>query len=167
METTYKSDPKMKVPCILWEFFRPLQRLTELELYQVAEYILLETQRGMPLHPKIFLKHPRHIKEWCEFRKRKTMVVRELSNKVLWKQLVNLDGKIIWENWRSFKVECNINGTSMTALVKEANPFLASRATKNEKKPKVDNRECFVLSLLGKQEECKMQWLCKVLHRWS
>lgn len=52
-----------------------------------------------------------------------------------------MDGEIIWENWRPFKAEYNINGTSMKALVKEATPFLVSRARKNEKKSNVDDRE--------------------------
>lgn len=71
-KTTYKSDPKMKVPPILYEFFRPMQGLTEVELYCVAQHILLETPRGTLSYPKIFLKMPRHskpstyhIKEWC------------------------------------------------------------------------------------------------------
>jgi hypothetical protein len=82
-----------------------------------------------------------HIKEWCEYRKRKTLAVRELSKLVPERQLVNLDGEIIWENWRSFKVDYHINGAFMKALVKEATPFLASRARKNEKKASLEDRE--------------------------
>ena len=147
-EVTYKSDPKVKVPPILREFFRPLQGLTELELYRAAQHILLETPRRTLPYPKIFLKRPKHmkpstyhIKEWCEYRKRKTLAVRELSKLVPEKGLVNVDGDIVWENWRAFKVEYNINGSSMKALVKEAAPFLAIKARKNEKKSSVDERE--------------------------
>lgn len=147
-ENTYKSDPKVKVPPILREFFRPLQGLTELELYRAAEHILLETPGRTLPYPKIFLKRPRHmkpstyhIKEWCEYRKRKTMAVRELSKLVPDRQLVNVDGDIIWDNWRAFKAAYHINGTSMKALVKEASSFLATRARKNEKKASVDDRE--------------------------
>ena len=147
-EVTYKSDPKVKIPPILREFFRPLQGLTELELYRAAQHILLETPRRTLPYPKIFLKRPKHmkpstyhIKEWCEYRKRKTLAVRELSKLVPEKGLVNVDGDIVWDNWRAFKVEYNINGSSMKALVKEAAPFLAIKARKNEKKSSVDDRE--------------------------
>ena len=147
-EVTYRSDPKLKVPPILREFFRPLQGLTELELYRAAQHILLETPRRTLPYPKIFLKRPKHmkpstyhIKEWCEYKKQKMLAVRELNKLVPERQLVTADGDIIWENWRTFKVDYSINGSSMKALVKEAAPFLVSRARKNEKKSSADDRE--------------------------
>ena len=169
-EVPYKSEPKVKVPPILREFFRPLQGLTELELYRAAQHILLETPRRTLPYPKIFLKRPRHmkpstyhIKEWCEYRKRKTLAVRELTKLVPERQLVNLDGEIVWENWRTFKVDYNINGSSMKALVKEATPFLASRARKNEKKAEVDDRERMMYEFFLDRKKNKVRRVRKVL----
>lgn len=164
-EMAYKSEPKSKVPPILREFFRPLQGLAELELYRAAQHILLETPRRTLPYPKIFLKRPRHmkpstyhIKEWCEYRKRKTLAVRELNKIRPERQLVNLDGEIIWENWRAFKVDYCINGVSMKALVKEAAPFLASRTRKNEKKSTVDDREqSLYLFFLDRKKNAKFE----------
>lgn len=122
-----KSDLKVTVSPILMEFFRPLQELTKLQQYRVAQHILVETPKRMLPYPKIVLKHPRHMKlstyhtkEWYEYMRRKTMTVKGLNKVVLEKQLVNLDCEVIWENWRSFKIEDNINCTFMTYLVNEA-----------------------------------------------
>ena len=147
-ENTYKSDSKVKVPPILREFFRPLQGLMDSELYRAAEHILLETPRRTLPYPKIFLKRPKHmkpctyhIKEWCEYRKKKTMAIREISKLLPSHNLIDSDGEIVWENWRKLKGEYHINGVSMRALIKGASPFLAQRSRRNEKKGSIDERE--------------------------
>ena len=147
-ENTYRSDPKIKVPPILREFFRPLQGLLDSELYRVAQHILLETSRRTLPYPKIFLKRPKHmkpstyhIKEWCEYRKKKTMAIREISKLLPSQNLINTDGEIVWENWRKLKEEYHINGVSMRSLIRGASPFLAQRSRKNEKKGSIDERE--------------------------
>jgi len=162
-ENTYKSDPKGKIPPILREFFRPLQGLTDSELYRAAEHILLETPRRSLPYPKIFLKRPKHMKpstyhirQWCECRKRKTMAIREMSKLHPARELANADGEIDWKKWRAFKAEYHINGVSMRALIREAAPFLAQRARMNEKKGSIDERETMLyLNFLDRKKKAK------------
>ena len=152
-ENTYRSDPKIKVPPILREFFRPLQGLLDSELYRAAQHILLETSKRTLPYPKIFLKRPKHmkpstyhIKEWCEYRKKKTMAIREISKLLPSHNLINTDGEIVWENWRKLKEEYHINGVSMRSLIRGASPFLAQRSRRNEKKGEIDEREAVLYS---------------------
>ena len=147
-EKKYKEDLKIKVPPILRELFRPLQGLLDAELYKAAEHLLKETPRRTAPYPKIFLKRPRfmkpstyHIKEWCEYRKKKTLAMREIGKLVPAYNLTDADGDIVWENWRGLKIAYHINGVSMKALIRAASPFLAQRSRKNEKKGSIDERE--------------------------
>ena len=55
-------NPKTKVPPILREFFKPLQRFTKLELYQATQHILLKTLKRTLPYSKNFLKLPKHMK---------------------------------------------------------------------------------------------------------
>ena len=147
-ENTYKSDSKVKVPPILREFFRPLQGLLDFELYRAVQHILLETSRRTLPYPKIFMKRPKHmkpspyhIKDWCEYRKKKTMAIREINKLLPSHNLINTDGEIVLENWRKLKEEYHINGVSMRSLIRDASAFLAERSRKNEKKGSIDERE--------------------------
>ena len=147
-EKKYNEDLKIKVPPILREFFRPLQGLLDSELYKAAQHLLKETPRRTVPYPKIFLKRPRfmkpstyHMKEWCEYRKKKTLALREIGKLVPTYNLIDADGEIAWENWRGLKIAYHINGVSMKALVRAASPFLAQRSRKNEKKGSIDERE--------------------------
>ena len=147
-ENMYKMDPKSEVPPILREFFRPLQGLMDSELYRAAAHILCETPRRSLPYPKIFLKRPKHMKpstyhirEWCEYQKKKIMAIRELAKLIPEYFIKNLDGDIIWENWRKVKEAYHINGVSIRALVRHASSFLAQRSRKNEKKGSIDERE--------------------------
>ena len=147
-EKTYLSDKKSKVPPILREFFRFLQGLQDSELYRAAQHILSETPRRSLPYPKIFLKRPKHMKpstyhirEWCEYRKKKTMAVKEIAKLRPQYFLFNTDGEIVWENWRKVKLDYHITGVSMRALVRHASSFLAQRSRKNEKKGEIDDRE--------------------------
>jgi hypothetical protein len=130
------------------EFFRPLQGLLDAELYKAAKHLLKETLRRTAPYPKIFLKRPRfmklstyHIKEWCEYRKKKTLAIREIGKLVPAYNLTDADGDIVWDNWRGLKIAYHINGVSMKALIRAASPFLAQRSKKNEKKGSIDERE--------------------------
>ena len=95
-ENTYRSDPKIKVPPILKEFFRPLQGLLDSELYRTAQHILLETSKRTLPYPKSFLKRPKHMKpstyhitEWCKYRKKKTMAIKEINKLLPSHNLIN------------------------------------------------------------------------------
>ena len=50
-----------------------------------------------------------NINEWCEYKKHKTMVIMETNKLVPKKQLVNIDEDMIWEKWKAFKLEYNMN----------------------------------------------------------
>lgn len=72
------------------------------------------------MYPKIFLERPKHIKlstchikEWCDYKKYKTMAMQEFYKQVPHKQFIDEDGKIIWDNLTSFKVVYNMNDLSM------------------------------------------------------
>ena len=150
-ETMYKSDPKLKIPALLREFFRPIQGLTDSELCRAAQHILLETPRRALPYPKIWIKKPKHnkpstygIKDWCDHRKKKTMAVKELAKLLPEYFIINTDGDIVWENWRKVKEEYHINGVSMRALVRHASSFLAQRSRKNEKKGDIDDQHLYV-----------------------
>jgi hypothetical protein len=82
-----------------------------------------------------------HIKEWCEYRKKKTLALREIGKLVPAYNLIDAEGEIAWENWRALKIEYHINGVSMKALLRAASPFLVQRSRKNEKKGFIDERE--------------------------
>ena len=147
-ENTYKVDSKGKVPPIIREFFRPAQGLLDSELYRAAQHILHETPRRTLPYPKIFLKRPKHMKpstyhmkEWCEYRKKKTMAIREISKLLPSYNVTTTDGEIVWENWKKLKDEYHINGVSMRALIRGASLFLAQRSRKNEKKGSIEERE--------------------------
>ena len=162
-DNTYKSDSKVKVSPILREFFRPLQGLLDSELYRAAQHILLETPRRTLPYPKIFLKRPKHmkpstyrIKEWCDYRKKKTMAVREISKLLPTHNLINSDGEIVWENWRKLKGEYHINGVSMRALIRGASSFLAQRSRRNEKNGSIDEREAgLYVNFLDRKKNAK------------
>lgn len=150
-EKTYKSEPKSKIPPMLREFFRHLQGLSDSELYKAAAHILTETPRRTLPYPKIFMKRPKHlkpstyhIKEWCEYRKRKTLAVKELAKQIKEYGILTPEGDINFENWRAAKQAFHINGLSMRALVRHASAFLAQRSRKNEKKGEIDEREALL-----------------------
>ena len=120
----------MKVPPILREFFHPAQGLLDSKLYRAAMHILLETPRRTLPYPKIFLKRPKHMKfstyhmkVWCEYRKKKTMAIREISKLLPTRNLTNTDDESVWENWRKLKDEYHINRISMRALIREVSLF--------------------------------------------
>ena len=117
-------------------------------MYKVAAHILCKTPRRTLPYPKIFLKRPKHLKpstyhirKWCEYRKRKTLAIRELAKKIKEYQILNDDGDIQVENWRAVKEAYHINGLSMWALIRHASAFLAQHSRKNEKKGEIDERE--------------------------
>ena len=147
---TYKIDSNVKTPPILREFFRPTQGLLDSELCRASMHILLETPRRTLPYPKIFLKRPKHMKsstyhmkEWCEYKKKKTMAIREISKLLPTRNLINTDGDIVWENWRKLKDEYHINGISMRALIREVSPFLAQRSRRIDKKVQMTRgRQC-------------------------
>jgi hypothetical protein len=171
-EKKYNEDLKIKVSPILREFFRPLQGLLDSELYKAAQHLLKETPRRTVQYPKIFLKRPRfmkpstyHIKEWCEYRKKKTLVFREIGKLVPAYNLIDAGGEIVWENWRGLKIAYHINGVSMKALVRAASPFLAQRSRKNEKKGAIDERETTLYKhFLDRKKKCKIRG-CRTILR--
>ena len=162
-ENTYKIDSKVKTPPILREFFRPAQRLLDSELYRLAMHILLVTPRRTLSYPKIFLKRPKymkpstyHMKEWCEYRKNKTMAIREINKLLPTRNLTNTDGEIVWENWRKLKDEYHINRIFMRALIREVSHYLAQRSKMNEKKCSNDEKETMLyLNFLDRKKKAK------------
>jgi hypothetical protein len=139
----YNKVPKFKpLKPLLREFFRSLQGLTESEIEKAATHMLHNKKTAKRLwdHPKIVITKPKSfvpscytLKEWAEYRKKKTTIVEELHKLVPEKQIFKED--VMNEvNWRAFKAEYNFTSASMAALMREAGEdFLKSKMVKNNK----------------------------------
>lgn len=141
IKNTCKTVLQVKIPTIIKELFCLAQGLFDSELYRVVQHILLETPIKTMSYSKIFQKRPKHmkpftylIKEWCEYKKKNTMAIRQISK--LWPihNFTNIDGDFYLRNWKNLKDEYHINGISMRAFIRVASIFLAQRSRRNERK---------------------------------
>ena len=41
-----------------------------------------------------------HMNEWCEYIKKKIIAIRETNKLLPSYNLINIDGEIVWKNWR-------------------------------------------------------------------
>lgn len=84
------------------------------------------------------MKPSTYIKEWCKYRKKKTMAMRDIGKLLPQYFITNTEGEIVWEDSQKVTEAYHMHGMSMRALVWHTSSFLAQCSWKNVKKGSID-----------------------------